>query len=380
MATKKGIGLTATEALVLARKYTDDTAVDFGAVKGAPCEIQSIAQTESGVIVTFRWENSEGEERTDEAFLKDGPGGEKGEDGRGIKHSYVNSEGHFIIVYDDDTEEDCGEITTVAGGGSLEEDINVSVNVGGYKSGNVIPGGTSFDKVFRDMLNPVAYPSLTNPSATLTATGAKLLECGSTLTTTFTLTLNRGSISPAYGTSGYRSGPATSYTFDGDTGNTNTFTRSISSEKTSYQGTIAYSAGEQPKDSSGKAYNSPLPAGTVNSNIVTYEFVNAIYANTANIATVAKLALVSKSAKQKEFSFPSQTVANPEEFHVPADWNVTAIQVKNTLNNQWEDCASEFTQTTTAHSDASGELVNYKKYTDNRGYNAGARQIRVLWS
>ena len=373
-------------ALSMANSYTDDSMDGAGAVKGAPCQIQSITPIDGGNRITFLWVGNSGTEYTGTLDVKDGKDGkqgedgEQGQDGRGIAHSYVNSEGHMIIVYDDGEEEDLGEITVVESSGSIQEPISVSVNVGGYKSGNVIPSGTSFDKVFRDMLNPVAYPSLTNPSATLSATGAKLLEAGSTLTTTFTLTLNRGSISPAYGTSGYRSGLATSYTFDGDTGSTNTFTRSISSEKTSYQGTIAYSAGEQPKDSAGRAYNTPLPAGTVNSNIVTYEFVNAIYANTADITTVAKLALVSKTAKQKEFSFPSQTVANPEEFHVPAEWNVTAIQVKNTLNNQWEDCASEFTQTITAHPDASGELVNYKKYTDNRGYNAGARQIRVLWN
>ena len=79
-------------------------------------------------------------------------------------------------------------------------------------------------------------------------------------------------------------------------------------------------------------------------------------------------------------NFPAQTVANPEIFDIPASWTVTAVQVKNDLSGQYEDCSSEFTVTNTTHDDAGGNTINYKRYTDNRGYNAGARTIRVKWS
>lgn len=387
-----GQELSAAEALAISRGYTNDTVIGVGAIKGSPCEIQSKTPIEGGTRVTFQWEATDGTLRTDYVDVMNGqdgapgadgaPGqdGEQGEPGKGIKHTYVdNTTHHVIVVYDDDTTDDWGELTTIDTG-SLEADLVTSVTVGGITSGTTLEAGTSFEQIFRDMMNPTAYPTLTNPSASLSATGAKLLEVGATLNTTFTITFSRGSINPAYGTSGYRSGVATGYTFDGETTTTNTFSKTITSAKTSYQGSVAYEAGEQPKNSVGGDYNTPLPAGSVNTNTVSYEFVNALWANTSNITAVAKLALVSKSVKVKEFNFPAQTVANPEVFDVPASWTVTAVEVLNTLSNQWEDCSSEFTVTDTTHDDAGGNSTAYKRYTDNRGYQAGARKVRVKWS
>jgi hypothetical protein len=196
-----------------------------------------------------------------------------------------------------------------------------------------------------------------------------------------TLTFSRGSINPAYGTSGYRSGEATGYSLDGGASQSeNTFNVTVTSAKKSYQGAVSYGAGEQPKDSKGGDYDSPLPAGSVNSNTLTYEFVDALWANTANIASVAKLALVSKSAKVKQFDFPAQTTTNPETFDVPASWTVTAVEVKNDLSGQWENASSQFAVTDTSHNDAAGSSVAYKRYSFSLGYATGARSVRVKWS
>lgn len=285
-----------------------------------------------------------------------------------------------ILRYDA-TEQKWVNVTPDGGSGSLTSAITAAVDVGGVDAGTTYSVGTSIETIISDMLAPTLYPTLTNPSATLTATGAKLLEAGSTLNTVFTITFNRGSISPAYGTSGYRAGEATGYSLaEGPSQAGNTFEATITSDKTSYQGAVSYGAGEQPKDSKGANYSSALVAGSVNTNTVNYEFVDALWANTANIASVAKLGLVSKTAKVKEFTFPAQTVANPEIFDVPASWTVTAVEVLNTMSNQWETCASEFTVTDVTHTDAADTVVNYKRYTDNRGYNAGSRKVRIKWS
>lgn len=283
--------------------------------------------------------------------------------------------GHVLIG--DQTSEDL----EIGGDAKLKNDMSVVVTVGGVNAGTYYLKDTDLEKIMRDMLSPVLYPTLVNPSASISATGVKLLEKGATLTTTVTLTLNRGSITPAYGTSGYRSGPATSYSLNGGTPQSgNSFFQTVSESNSSLRGSITYSEGEQPKDSVGEDYGSPLPSGTVQTSTITYEFVNALWANTANIQEVAKLALVSKSAKIKEFSFPEQTVYFPEIFDVPADWTITAVEVLNTLSNQWESCASEFTITNQIHYDAAGTETAYKRYTDNRGYNAGARKVRIKWS
>ena len=265
---------------------------------------------------------------------------------------------------------------------SMDEDLIVECEQGDYKINDEIKEGTSLLTIIKKMLTKTYYPAFTNPSATLTATGAKLLECGSTLNTTFTVTFNQGTINPAYGTNGKRAGAANGYSLNGGTAQTgNTFTETISeSNKGPFTATVTYDEGPQPKDSHGENYQSPLPAGSITTGQVKYEFVNALYANTSNIATVSKLSLISKSASPYTFNFPAQTATQPEIFEVPADWNITAVEMLNTLNNQWESVIWEFDTSNVTHQDASGATVNYVRYTDNRGYAAGDRKVRIKFN
>lgn len=265
--------------------------------------------------------------------------------------------------------------------GALDVAVTVTKDVGGIIAGTTYPIGTTYDELWTELLSPTLYPTLTAPSAILSATGDKLLEKGSTLTTTMTVDFDRGSINPAYGTNGYRSGTASSYSLNaGATQASNAFVVTVSESTTSYQASVNYAAGEQPKDSSGADYGEALPAGNVATNIINYEFVDALWANTATIAVIDKLDLVSADAKIKIFQFPAATVANPEVFDVPASWTITAVEVLNTLSNQWETCATEFSITDVTHPDASDTSVNYKRYTCNLGYDMGVRQIRIKWS
>lgn len=269
----------------------------------------------------------------------------------------------------------------VGGDATISHSITASVEVGGVESGTEYATGTPIENIISDMISPTLYPTFTNPSATIAAPGSKLLEVGATSNVTITLTFNRGAITPAYGTSGYRAGVATSYALNGgDTQVGNTFAVVVSGSNKSFTGTVNYAQGEQPKDSNGNNYSSPLPAGSINTSALTWEFVNALWANTSNISTVSKQSLVSKSTKVKTFSFPAQTVDYPEIFDVPSSWTVTAVETLNPLSGQWEDCASEFTTSSTTHDDAGGVSTAYTRYTDNRGYGAGARQVRVKWS
>ena len=283
------------------------------------------------------------------------------------------------LAFDED-----GKLKATGGGGGsseLTEDLEASVTVGGITSGTEYEAGTSLEQIFRDMLNPVAYPTLTNPSVSLAGSGSKLLETGATLAVTLTATFSRGSINPAYGTSGYRSGAVQGYTLNSGTEQAgNTWSETVSANNRTFKCSARYAAGEQPKDSKGNDYSTPLPAGSVESGTVTYDFVDAMWANTANITTVAKLSLVAKSTKQRDMTFPAQTVANPEIFDIPASWTVTAVQVKNDLSGAWEDASSQFTVTDTTHDNAGGVSTAYKRYTFNMGIGTGSRQIRVKWN
>ena len=274
-------------------------------------------------------------------------------------------------------------VPPTVGNTSLQSSITSSMAVGGVTVGKSYEAGTSFETILRDLIDPVQYPTLSNPSASLSANPSSLLiETNGSASVKFTATLNRGSINPAYGTNGYRSGEATGYSLNNGTEQVSNVWNSVtvnSSNKT-FTAVIKYAAGEQPKDSKGNNFNSPLAAGSVTSNTLTYEFVNALWANVTSISTVAKLGLVSKSTKTKTFNFKAATVANPEIFEVPASWSITAIEAYDTLNRVWVDCSSEFTITDTTEKDGGNVDTAYKRYTCNLGVPMGARDVKIKWS
>lgn len=323
------------ETLVISKKYTKDTINGAGAVAGVPCKIQSITEITGGKRVTFLWDDNAGTSHTSVMDVKDGLGI------KSVAIEDVSGEDHLIVTYDDDTTEDAGRVS----GGAVE------------------------------------YPEFVAPSATISGTGDKVLEKGSTLNATITVAFDRGKIDPAYNTDGYRSGAATGYKINsGASQGSGTFSVVVSDSNKVFMGRVDYAEGEQPKDSDGHDYDSPLAAGYVNTEELTYEFVNAVWANASDITSMAKQPLVSESDKEIIIDFAPQTVANPECFDIPASLTVNGIYVQNPFSEVWEECASEFTQTTTTHDNAGGTSVNYKRYTDNRGYAATGRTIKITWA
>ena len=57
---------------VLARKYTDETAIQFGGLKGANCTIKSIVHQDGVNTITFEWTNDQGDKRTSRLEVFDG--------------------------------------------------------------------------------------------------------------------------------------------------------------------------------------------------------------------------------------------------------------------------------------------------------------------
>ena len=60
------------QAYILSKRYTEETAAEFGAVKGAPAQVQKIVHQNGKSVVTFQWENSKGETQTSEMTVSDG--------------------------------------------------------------------------------------------------------------------------------------------------------------------------------------------------------------------------------------------------------------------------------------------------------------------
>lgn len=132
----KEVKKMAFDAITYAKSktYTDETVVGGGAIKGKNCTIESITPITGGNEVTFKWTLDDGTVQTDTMDVMDG------EDGKGIKRVYINEEDHLIIVYDDDTTSDAGEVIVYSSVDSvngktgvvtldLEDVVNVGSNL-----------------------------------------------------------------------------------------------------------------------------------------------------------------------------------------------------------------------------------------------------------
>lgn len=56
----------------LSKKYTDETAAQFGGLKGAPCKVGSIVKQDGQTVITLLWENDYGQQRTTKFTINDG--------------------------------------------------------------------------------------------------------------------------------------------------------------------------------------------------------------------------------------------------------------------------------------------------------------------
>ena len=300
--------------LAKAMSYTDESIAGGGAIKGKNCQIKSKTAIEGGTRITFAWYLDNGTEQTTTLDVMNGIDGEDGKDGSqvevtpiqktGTKVGEITVDGHKYTLY------------APAGGGGgdavLSDDLTTAISVGGIDSGVTYEAGTPLETLFRDLLEPTLFPTLTNPSASITYNSSQYYEVKSSVSAMqATVALNRGSINPKYGTSGYRAGVATGFSIATSGADTEYSESSIDSGAFSVPaltrstkgnivvtGTASYAQGEQPKDSKGKDYSNPLPAGNVSAN-KTLTFIQAYFYGASNSATVADFTGLSKSVTAK---------------------------------------------------------------------------------
>lgn len=349
-------------AYAASNKFTSETVEGGGAVKGKNCTIESIETVEENQKVNFKWILDDGTVKTGYMIVPPGPQGEKGDDGepgKGIKDSYVDEHEHFIIVYDDDSEKDCGKITVISGGGELEADLTTAITVGGISAGTTYEEGTPLETLFRDLLEPTLYPSFTAPSASIAYNSTTYYKIGATVPAmNATVALNRGAITPAYGTSGKRSGVATGYSVSSTGADENVEDSSESSGVFAIPaltratkgnivltGTASYAEGEQPKDSKGKDYSTPLAAGSVSAT-KTMQFIQPYYYGASNSSSISDFTGLSESVTakgQKTFNYTTnnqymifaydssygnlKTILDGNGFDVTGGWTKNTVTV-----------------------------------------------------
>jgi len=147
--------------LALAKKYTEETVIGLGAIKGKNCNISKIEKADGVTEVTFMWTADDGTVKTQKALINDG------KEGVGLKGVEIDANNHLILTFTDDTTHDAGEMPNSS---KLEEDLTATIEIGSVKSGKKYVKGTPLETVLRDILIKVEAPTVSltlNPTKVL---------------------------------------------------------------------------------------------------------------------------------------------------------------------------------------------------------------------
>ena len=79
-------------AYILSKKYTNDTVIGMGAIKGAACQVQSINKVGKTTTVTLKWEDNTGGIHTQSFEIEDGA------DGVSVSNATINASGNLILT------------------------------------------------------------------------------------------------------------------------------------------------------------------------------------------------------------------------------------------------------------------------------------------
>ena len=266
--------------------------------------------------------------------------------------------------------------------------------VGGISAGQTF-NNKSVQEMWNMLLYPTQNPTLTAPNNTFSiAPSTNIRIIGDVIPTlTFTSTFSRGSINPPYGTSGFRSGLPNKYNYTGtglpatvnSTSLTNTQTVTsitVGIGTMTWTCSVSYDGGEQPKNSVGANYSTPLAANTTSPKTVSIMGVYPYFATTVDIATLTQQPLSAMDASYVEFNVVGESGGNKQRFEFPDAWStITGVQSYDTylgwywLSGSKANSLSTFTKTTTVRT-INGHSVNYNLYTHN-GSTIGGRQLRI---
>ena len=269
-----------------------------------------------------------------------------------------------------------------------------------------ISAGTTFNnKTMQEMWDMLLYPelspALTSPYSSLqvtatsggiTAPASGFFEIGAVITQlVFTQQFYRGGITPAYGTSGYRSGigyevvtavagtPSTEeVTLDNGQVNVKVYSSinyTVVAGNQAFSGHIKYNAGEQPKTNKGNDAGSPLPAGQTSPAALTITGVYPVFATSVSTSVMTKQAL-SAHGQSKQTALAAESGINKQSVEIPVAWGtIVGVDQYNTLSGSWDAIAlSSFTVTSISKT-IQGNAVSYNKYIHN-GPAIGARTLR----
>lgn len=160
----------------LSKKYTNDTVIGLGALKGASCTIQDIVETDEGSVVTFKWTGTDGTVQTANLAIKNGTSIESIDIEKTTgKLVCTMSDGTTVVsknaIADSDAIVDMGAL-------ELERDIVCNVAVGNTKVGDTLPQGMTFTE-YAERVHVATLP----PAVSINSPAAAVKEYGEVITT-----------------------------------------------------------------------------------------------------------------------------------------------------------------------------------------------------
>lgn len=255
--------------------------------------------------------------------------------------------------------------------------------VGALTDPSALEGKTT-EAILLMMLFGIVNPILVAPTLGAEADSPTAIA-GHVTTISGTLTFNRGSITPAYGTSGYRAGAPLQYTV-----NDNPFIAESAQQPFTISFTptlgvneimcsVEYAAGEQPMNSIGNSYDAPLPAGAL-STILVIQGISPIYTQDGEPLEFEYFKDTEGEGYQS--TVISEGSGQKQSFMLSQNTTVLGVKQWNVVTEQWEWIggspeASLLTFDTALIQGASlGETEDFIAYTHN-GSATGERQLRI---
>ena len=91
-------------AYILSKKYTNNTVIGMGAIKGAACQVQGINKVGKTTTITLKWEDNVGTTHTQSFDVEDGA------DGVSVVGATIKPNGHLELTLSDGNSIDCGQV------------------------------------------------------------------------------------------------------------------------------------------------------------------------------------------------------------------------------------------------------------------------------
>lgn len=265
---------------------------------------------------------------------------------------------------------------------ALADNIATANALGGIPAGTTVAQlkNKTFSQLFDELIFPTINPTFENPTASLrlksTSTTPTVQEVGTTgasvpVAASFNTGYNPGAIKIAGVKKQDRGGnlqSAGSFIYINNAPASKEFPTEIPEGITIYKYRAAYAQGPQPLDSKGNNYQTPLPAGTVDSGTVIVNGVYPYFTNKDNNKAFTKLPLTAYnniSAVKFKSEGPSK-----HAFKIPAKYTLTKVELLNTLSGKYENYGIDKFTKTTENIEVQGKQVSYAVYTRNdAGFN-----------